>query len=299
MSAIRFNCPNCGALIAFDSKHSGKRARCLSCGQAFVIPQRNHEKAERVEAEAKRDKPLPGFYRAVFIESWKLFANSENVTSLAFIVTVVGLKFFFSKAVCCMNYVSSAVVWGWLLGFYLNIIYKTAFDSDELPKIYLGTSITFLWEIIRPFLIFFFTLFVVLLPFIIALSIFNSKGLVNLEALNRVGDLPLLLQILLMIGLFLFPMAILTTSVGRDFTMLLRPKYLLVPIFKGFVPYLIIVLLFFGACQFQVLTGPFNYSDTWKSAIQLLLHLFVQVIAIVAMRSIGLFYRHYGCYLPW
>jgi len=26
---IEFNCPNCGALMAFDRRHRGRRARCL------------------------------------------------------------------------------------------------------------------------------------------------------------------------------------------------------------------------------------------------------------------------------
>ena len=35
------------------------------------------------------------------------------------------------------------------------------------------------------------------------------------------------------------------------------------------------------------------------SSAQLGLNLAVQVLAIIAMRSIGLFYKHYQCYLRW
>ena len=71
---IEFNCPNCDELIAFDSKHAGKRARCLSCGQLFTIPQKSCEKAEKIKPEQKeKTAPLPGFYNAVFIESFKIF----------------------------------------------------------------------------------------------------------------------------------------------------------------------------------------------------------------------------------
>ncbi|MHC4682343.1 MAG: hypothetical protein ACYTEK_27090 [Planctomycetota bacterium] len=34
-------------------------------------------------------------------------------------------------------------------------------------------------------------------------------------------------------------------------------------------------------------------------ALHLFANLAVQVTAIIAMRSIGLFYRHYSCYFPW
>ena len=63
---IEFNCPWCGALIAFDGKHSGKRAKCLSCEQRFLIPAESFQKAKKVapEPEPKED-PIPGFYRAV------------------------------------------------------------------------------------------------------------------------------------------------------------------------------------------------------------------------------------------
>ena len=70
------------------------------------------------------------------------FFDSENVTSLAFVIVVVFFKFF-KYRVCCCDYVTSFAVWGWLFGFYLNIIYETAFEIDKLPEINLGTSITF------------------------------------------------------------------------------------------------------------------------------------------------------------
>ena len=141
---IQFNCPSCDGLIAFDSKHCGKRARCTTCGQVLIIPSKDYEKAEKIEPEIENADPLPGFYRAVFIDSWKLFFRGENVTTLAFVTTVVCFKLFLGNAICCINYIAFVMVWGWLLGFYLNIIYETAFGIDQLPKIYLGTTITFL-----------------------------------------------------------------------------------------------------------------------------------------------------------
>jgi DNA-directed RNA polymerase subunit RPC12/RpoP len=57
---IEFNCPHCGALIAFDSKHAGRRAKCLSCSQKFLIPAESFQKARKVEAEPEpRRRPCP------------------------------------------------------------------------------------------------------------------------------------------------------------------------------------------------------------------------------------------------
>ncbi|MHC4748223.1 MAG: hypothetical protein ACYS18_13050 [Planctomycetota bacterium] len=41
-------------------------------------------------------------------------------------------------------------------------------------------------------------------------------------------------------------------------------------------------------------------SETFSSAVtKLAVNLAVQLLAIIAMRSIGLFYRHYNCHLKW
>ena len=48
---IQFNCPYCNAVIGFDDKYRGKRAQCTSCGERFIIPSKNFEKAKKVKLE--------------------------------------------------------------------------------------------------------------------------------------------------------------------------------------------------------------------------------------------------------
>ena len=93
---IEFNCPNCKAVIAFADQHGGKRARCTSCQQRFIIPFKSHEKAKKAKPPKTEEiaEPIPGFYRAVFFESWKLFFNFKNAVGLIFIFVVVVFKFF-------------------------------------------------------------------------------------------------------------------------------------------------------------------------------------------------------------
>ncbi len=219
---IEFNCPHCGALIAFDSKYAGRRAKCLTCGQKCVIPQESFKKPDKIKPppEPKGD-PLPGFYRAVFLDNWKIFVDRRNVTPLTFVAAVVCFKFFLAQA-CCMNRIAWFIIWGWLFGFYLNIIYETAYDEDQLPPIEVGTSITFLWYVLAPFLTFGFTLFLVELPFIAALGLAKSHGIDAGDVWSGATPLHLLLRVLLIAGLSVFPAAILTTAVGKDF-FLLRP----------------------------------------------------------------------------
>jgi hypothetical protein len=291
---VQFYCPNCDAIIAFDRKHCGKRARCINCGQLFIIPSEDFEKPEKVETKVKRAEPLPGFYRAVFIDNWKIFTDPDNTTTLVFVIAAVLFKFLLGRGICCVNYISFAVVWGWLLGFYMNIIYETAYEIDKLPQIYLGTSLTFLWYIIKPLLIFVWTLAVVELPFIIALGLLQNTG----ASTDNMWQMGIGLLLLFILGLFIFPMAILTIAVGKDI-MLLRPDCLFKPIFRAPGPYLVVVTLFVAACILEMQTRPFTGVNLAINAATLVLDLVVQVIAILAMRAIGLFYRHYSCYLAW
>jgi len=291
---IQFFCPNCNEIIGFPDKHAGKRARCTNCGQLFIIPSENYKKPKKVELPKEKGEPIPGFYHAVFVDNWKLFFDSENVTSLVFVIAVVCFKFFSARS-CCCGFVTHYVVWGWLLGFYLNIIYETAFEIDKLPEIYLGTSITFLWYIIKPLFLFSVTMAVVQLPFIIRFIMLKEQGL-SFEDLRQAEFG--LLHILFILGLFLFPIAILTTAIGKDFTMF-RPDYLLRPIFRAFVPYVVTVLLLIAAALLETQTTQYTGASLLTTARHLAMNFTVQLIAIIAMRSIGLFHRHYSCHLAW
>jgi hypothetical protein len=295
---IEFNCPKCGALIAFDGKHTGKRAKCTRCEQRFFIPAESFQKARKAEPEPKpKEDPVPGFYRAVLVDSWKVFFHRQSVTPLAFVAAIVCFRFFLAEA-CCLNYLSNFVIWGWLFGFYLNVISHTAIDDDQLPEIEIGTSITFMLYILGPFFIFLYTLFLVELPFIAALSLTRDSGVAFGTLWSGATLLHRLVQGLLLGGLFLFPAAILTTSVGGTFA-LLRPDYLLAPLPRAFFPYLTAVALLTAACVLEMHTTQSTGAAPKVAAIHLAMNLLVQVVAIVAMRTIGLFYRHYGCYFKW
>jgi DNA-directed RNA polymerase subunit RPC12/RpoP len=295
---IEFNCPHCGALMAFDSKHAGRRVKCFTCGQKCLIPARSFEKAEKVAPDPKpREDPIPGFYRAVFLDNWRVFFRRESVTPLAFVIAVVCFRFFLAEA-CCLNYLSSFIIWGWLFGFYLSVIHLTAQDEDVLPEIDIGTSVTFLWHVLEPMFIFSYTLFLVELPFIITLSLARSHGITYNLVWSGHTPLHLLLQVFQIGGLFLFPAAILTLAVGQDFT-LLRPDYLLAPLWRAFVPYLTVVLLLVATCFVEMRTIQYTRTDQFITAKHLGLNLLVQVLAILSMRSIGLLYRHYGGYFKW
>lgn len=299
---ISCRCPKCDGLCAFDDKNAGRRARCHKCGQIFIIPAKEGQKPQKVKMPPIKAEPLPGFYHAVFVDSWKVFFNPKSVTSLVFVIAVVTFRFFLADS-CCLNIIALLLSWGWLLGFYYNIIHDTAFDVDELPEIYLGTSVTFVWYIIWPMLVFILTMVIVQFPYILAGWILKRYGPDKIGGGIWIGEFgpATLLQVLFILGMFLFPVAILTVAVGRD-PVLLRPDYLIRPVFKGFVPYVVVVGLLVAAsiCEMQTIEFDKLRGAAWPvTAAHLAANLAVQALAIIAMRTIGLFMRHYSCYFPW
>ncbi len=304
---IEFNCPHCGALIAFDGKHAGKRAKCQTCNQKFVIPGESFQKAEKIAPEPKpREDLVPGFYRAVFLGNWRIFFRAQSVTPLVFVIALVCFRFFLAGS-CCLSWAASFIIWGLLFGYYLSIISETAQDEDVLPEVDVGTSITFLWHVLEPIFIFSYTLFLVELPFLIMLWAAGKYNITADQVWSGRTPLHLLLQFFQLAGLFLFPAAILTLAVGQDFT-LLRPDYLLAPIFRAFVPYLTVVLLLVATCFLEMHTTQYTGKNPTVMAPHLpriaaaeclSVNLLVQLLAIFSMRSIGLFYRHYACYFKW
>jgi hypothetical protein len=296
---IRFNCPNCDELIAFADKYIGKQARCASCGQRFIIPSESKEIPKKVEPPAEKAEPGPGFYRAVLIDSWKLFVKSQNVTGLVFVIAAVCFKFFTGhtdysftmgmfRVIAPVGLIVTLSAWGCLFWFYMEVICSTANFTDELPDVYMGGLFGFIWNVIKSLSIFSIGLIAVLLPSAIYTLITGSAGVVS-HALS-------------LVGLFAFPMAVLIFSTAPEVLMVVRQDYIYKPIIKAFWPYLLVAGLFLLTWELQLRTigyGGLIGSDNLVIGLHLLANLAVQALAIIAMRSIGLFYRHYSCYFPW
>ncbi|MBN2312574.1 MAG: hypothetical protein JXM79_01505 [Sedimentisphaerales bacterium] len=300
---IEFNCPNCNAVIAFTDKYAGKKAHCTSCQQKFIIPSKSFEKAKKIKPPREIGEPIPGFYHAVFIDSWKMFVHPKNAAGLLFILIFVVFKFFAAYLDISLHiqgqwlafdfyiplgWASRGAAWGGLFWFYSEMIYWTGFDQDEFPTVTIGGLYGFIWIIVKSVYVIFVLLLVVGWPYFLTYLILKYLHV----------DLPIVLYPLMFGGLFLLPIGILTVAVGKDLTML-RPDYLLVPIRRAFMPYMVTAALLGGAVISQIFTSPYKNQSPKEVAIDLSLNVLVQAFVLIAMRSIGLFYRHYSCHLPW
>lgn len=300
---IQFNCPSCDAVIAFDDKHRGKQAHCITCGQRFIIPFKDGEKPRKVKSPKEVGEALPGFYKAVFVDSWKLFTTPENITGLAFVATAVCCKFFVARRnyvitvpgemysvdlPFAIGHVLHVAAWGFLFWYYMEIIYSTAFERETLPELVVGGLKGFGPLIARNVYICFVALLVVGLPLMAYIVISEATQVRS----------PAILYALIVFGVFLVPMALVTLAVGKDLKML-RPDYLLVTVCRAFGPYLVTAVLSGAAVAIQTQASQYDHQGAAAAAGHLLLNLAVQVPALVAMRSIGLFYRHYNSHFPW
>ncbi len=300
---IQFNCPNCDAVIGFDDKYIGRRAQCTSCGEHFIIPTKDYEKPEKVEIPEEIFEPESGFYRAVFIDSRKLFICPQNVTGLVFVAAAVCFKFFtghldyswtagYFRFQAPVGLVITLAAWGCLFWYYMEIICLTAIEVNELPDVNMDGLFGFIWNIVRSLFIFAVTLIIAELPCIFFIIIENNTGL----------ESPVLRIIFCLAGLFIFPIAILTVSVTSDIAILFRLKNMFKPVVKAFWPYFVTVFLFALAWQLQLMTveyGSLIGREKLVIGLHLCANLGVQAVALISMRAIGLFYRHYTCYFPW
>jgi hypothetical protein len=161
-----------------------------------------------------------------------------------------------------------------------------------MPEVDMGDIFGFIWNVVKSLAVFVFAFIVVELPCILYITISGDRG----------PDRSIITIILSFMGLFLFPMAILLLGVAGEAGLLLRPDYFIKPIAGAFRPYLVVAGLFIAAVQLQLMTkgyGQVMGKSSLIISLNLLAGLGVQVIAIIAMRSMGLFYRHYRCYFDW
>lgn len=307
--ALTFRCPQCKGICAFAEKHAGRQARCTRCQTHFIIPANSGDKALKIKLKFHNDgDAVSGFYKAVFIKSWWVLINPKNLVGLIAIAAVVFFKYFMA----CRNYtfglyveavqrnvdfsmpfgkIVAGLCWGALFWYYMEIINSTAFEVDDMPEPKIGGLFEFISKSIASVYAFAITLIFVGFPCIVTVLI------------NKITpvDITPVIFIFAGIGFFLFPMAILSVSVNRGLIDLFHIDRLILPIRKVFRPYLTVAGLVFIAAIAEYFTVNFDpkmlESGSMIVGANLAAKLFAQIPAIIAVRSIGLLYRHYGGFL--
>jgi hypothetical protein len=175
----------------------------------------------------------------------------------------------------------------------MQIVYSTAFETDNLPVATINGLRRFVQKVFGGVYTFFMAIAAVELPCIIAALILKTMEV----------EMDWLLWILGIAGLFIFPMVVLSVSICKDLWMAIRPDSIFVPIIRATKPYLVTAGIVMAAAAIQWITfGHFGVKESQSSGLTWLLlatDIGAALFMIVAMRTIGLFYRHYSCYLRW
>lgn len=278
----------------------------MTCDKKFLIP--DHDGGEAVVETVEQD-PLPGFYRRALIESWKVFINPGNAKILIFFALMVSLEYFvgymdFSitlpgfRLQLPLGIITVFIVNGCLFWYYFEIVAAAAFAINELPEVDLDFGFAFFWNIIKSVYLFAAAFLITQMPYVITATAIEEATGITLPYTVKVP--------MLMVGFFLFPMAILTIAAGREIWMVFHPGMMIKPIFKAFGAYLTAALLTMTAIlakwtAIHYTMGGYqamSKKGAVAAAVGLIACIATRMLSIVAMRSIGLFAQHYRCYLP-
>jgi DNA-directed RNA polymerase subunit RPC12/RpoP len=304
--SVSFKCPRCNNLCGFEIRHAGKWARCTNCQERFIIPAKSDQIPETFKPEA--EEPETGFCTSVFMKSWGTFFNLKSIEGLVFVISAVCFEFFTRHSDFSMSLpgfrlqlpiglIIMFIARGCLCWYYAQVIGWTAMETESLPDIEIGAGFEFIWNIIKSNYLFLVAIVLSLIPFVLVGIIIGSIA----------GDLPTAVNLILVgCGLFISPMVLISMFVGKHIWQVFRFDYVVMPIIRAFRAYIVVASLFFLAVflYWVVMFGSIGgYPELAKRGgvvvtFYLLANIGVTFLTIFAMRTIGLFCRHYRPYLP-
>lgn len=324
----------CGAKVRLPDSAAGKRARCRACGQVFRVPAKPAEEQDSsapidiapYEAEgpsiaspppASPSPPYEGLMpgaRALdgdWIEdsgrsfwadaawSFGFFLEGGNIVTLIVLCLLrMAIQFFAMLPLFgCWALTAQAFLAAWLFAFYFNIITETARGEDGLPDVWVASIFD---DLILPGVRFVACSLAVFLPAVAAAFLMlRNQGEISWNVVWLIAAL----------GVFFWPVMALGTAIGGGLPLASVPV-LILTVAKTFLPYLAVCLLVAIAMAIPIaseegldmlLASAPGAKISTGGAIALRMAIGgVEVYAwIVAMRLIGLYYRHFKSRFPW
>ncbi len=305
LSEVVYNCP-CGSRIRLSASVAGRKARCRKCGRVFTVPAVPSPRFEPppvvIEIEPDEDDLT---FRTVEPENHFWSDLACNFVFFVFegnMITMFVIAFM-HFLLDCLSWMPSLFFWrfailiaqlllaGWLCAFYLATTLHAAGGEDDLPNSWSSDWL----ELVEMFFQFLATALIAMLPWIVlrCLQVFAGRAIPdNAFVAADIG------------AIVIWPAIVLTLAIGRSLGGLWPHVVLRVPL-AGPIAYLAVCVTVAAAL---VLTGaldvPYGVSpaqflaglNPWaEAAIGSLLTAYA---AIVSMRAVGLYYRHYKHRLP-
>lgn len=292
-------------------KYAGRRAKCLTCQKRFFIPKAQGLKAYKIP-EPKEGPliPRPGFYRAVFIDTWKVFTTKRSLKMLVFLILLVGMKYFVGHialilvlsfgmvgnmfavfawliqtimmVAACLLY---AGIWGLIFDFYMCTIFDNALENDRISNSLEDKELPFWDHMLKPFCVFGLTIYAAFLPLMLPLMIGVEPSRETFYCLAGIGAL-------------IFPCMLISISIVKDMSAF-KPRNILRPVLRGFFPYIFLPVIFAVLIYCEINTnvvGSISDGQTNATSKMMLMNMVLQIPILWAMRIAGLFYKHYSCY---
>lgn len=344
--SIVAHCASCGARFTLSDSMAGRKARCARCKSVIQIPELVDaepddlfsladedsrsappvvsaspagpvvlDHAAREEERARQDQlpdrlttdPTRGFWAdAALSFAVPFHGRGVFVLIMVLILRIIHQFLAFASYAGCAGQIIGLlgrfIIDGWLFALYLNTIGETCRGEDELPNI--GMDQGAIDDVILPFFRFVGGFAWVWLPFgVCGILMWRFGGFVD-----PMSDWLLLLG-LWGLGLFMWPMTVLTIAVYGFALDALRYDLQVVTIARAFVQYLAIwVLLSFTIGAYFAMTFGSILSQYFPNALGWLPTGMVGTIVffgvqsyfmLVSMRIIGLFYRHNKRHFAW
>ena len=315
--AVEFACTECGQRYTGNDSRglpTPREFRCVQChsfvrvAQMQVIqvagdpsqPVGRLKDDYRPTGESATGVGLK-FFKDAFASFYIVFKGTGNVVNMLILLVLCAFLPVLGY-VGCYGFIGQVIVLGWFCAFYFNTILEVARGEDDLPSI--GGVEGWWGSIFRPLLLFVGVYAFCMIPFLVYTF---SVGLGSFD--------PLVALALQLLGVFVGPMALLSVALG-DSIGALRPDLMIKSIVNAFVPYLAVwlmlgvifagaVLLLIGVVAATVLgnlgndTGVIGWLASSFGLQILALWLVYGYGAVVAMRIIGLFYRHFKHRFAW
>ncbi|MCK6455060.1 MAG: hypothetical protein L6Q92_00820 [Phycisphaerae bacterium] len=225
---------------------------------------------------------------------WYPFRDQNNAITMGIIVFACALSHSISRF-GIGGLLGYFIILAWLTSIFMNVVSETCAGSDDLPSLTMEGG--FYDDIVKPFFLFIATVLLALLPLIagtMLMKVIYSPPAPWNEMLRTTW---------LAAGVLLWPMILLLTSVGAP-GYLGRLDLVTLTIVRTLPGYFFVGVLLMVACAFYLLTlatAGFAFVGTmlgWgigpmSRAGAICVNVVAAYFVIVAMRCLGLFYRHH------
>ncbi|MCH7701377.1 MAG: hypothetical protein IID37_06785 [Planctomycetes bacterium] len=298
----------CGTEYPLTERLYGKRVRCKMCGVEFTAPDPNspelHASPPAGESSVgqysgevfddDRGPSLTAFW-ADCLRSLLFLRSVSSLITFSFLAIIAAVQVFLPFG-GCLGQIARVIVAGWILGFLFHVIQEAASGESELPSFSLSEG----WfeDVVVPLVKFLISWLVVGWPALLYAMLdiqYSVSGRLNLPFNPAV--------VLLGLGVFAWPMVILTTAVG-GLSGLWRVDLMISTVLRSFVGYATTAaatVVAYAAFQLaEALLQSRSHTDP-SSVVAMAAGLEVLAVyaAIVAMRIIGLYYHHFKDDFAW